>query len=78
MRDFIERIMQAQQRAQENDRGRLEAERQRNMDLVDNAMPGGVPAYTQMREEQMAEDPEMEQKLFGNPYTNLIKKLLGR
>jgi len=52
----------------------LDTERARNRKMIDN-LPGGMRAYEERRR---TADPAEEQRLFGNPYVNAIRALLGK
>lgn len=56
----------------------VEERRRRNMELMDNAYPGGAAGYQGDQERNRAENPELEQRLFGNPYVNLFNRLFNR
>ena len=74
MQDFIERLMQILSNQGEPDEMQ-EAIRNRNEALLDNAFPDGAEAYGKMRKQQAEADPELEQRLFGNPYRNAFNAL---
>ena len=59
---------------QERSQQMLDTNRARNRRLIEK-QPGGMRAF---QERKRKADPQEEQELFGNPYVNAIRALLGR